>query len=64
MGKGYTQTDNHSVKGCAITQVYGVLWERGLCGKQLSLRQSLGGCVCVSGLGGSDRISEKRRFSS
>ena len=51
-------------RGCAITQVYGVLWERGLCGKQLSLRQSLGGGVCVSGLGGSDRISEKRRFSS
>ena len=66
MGKWYTQTDNHSIKEAVLQhRVYGVLWERGLCGKQLSLRQSLVCvCVCVSGLGGSDRISEKRRFSS
>ena len=51
-------------RGCAITQVYGVLWERGLCGKQLSLRQSLGGCVCVSGLGGSDRFQRKEDFQA
>ena len=48
--------------GCATTQVYGVLWERELCGKQVSLRQSL---VCVCWVGGvSYSISEKRRFSS
>ena len=53
MGKWYTQTDNHSIKEAVLQhRVYGVLWERGLCGKQLSLRQSLV-CVCVClGFGG------------